>query len=205
MPAHEVIDVNDTEVVAKLRSRPEDGVRQLLRDYGPRIMWLLKNRFGYVLPDPDLEAVLNEATFKVFRSIRMFDDSRGSLGAWYWRIAANTARDLLRGQPLAAGQDAKAEPWWQDRLPAYAEDDETSRLDRTLQDLHEAIARLPDLQRKVIRADLDSGDIADAGYLARKFSTTEASIYMSRSKGRQNLRLLMIGRGYFQDYKEVMP
>ncbi len=162
-------------------------------------MWLLRNRFGYVLPDPDLEAVLNEATFKVFRSIRMFDPSEGSLGAWYWRIAANTARDLLRGQVPRANTDARPDPYWHDRAPASLEDDEAPALPRTLKDLHAAIAKLPDLQRKVIQADLDSGELADAKWLARRYSTTEASIYMSRSKGRQNLRLAMIAKGYFQD------
>jgi RNA polymerase sigma factor (sigma-70 family) len=199
MHVHEATDVNDSEVLGKLRGRSEDGVRQLLRDYGPKVMWLLKNRFGYILPDPDLEAVLNEATFKVFRSIRMFDASKGSLGGWYWRIAANTARDLLRDQMGRPHVSLTSDPSWQDRVPACLEDEEASRLTRTLKDLHAVIERLPDLQRKVIQADLDSGDVADAKWLASKFSTTEASIYMSRSKARQNLRLAMIDRGYFQD------
>lgn len=204
MPMAEVTSVNDSEVVAKLRAGTEDGVRQLLRDYGPKVMWLLKNRFGYILPDPDLEAVLNEATFKVFKSIRMYDASKGSLGAWYWRIAANTARDLLRDQMAHVRLGLQSEPHWQDRPPAGLADDESPGLARTLKDLHEAIARLPDLQRKVIKADLESGDIADAKCLAKKHSTTEASIYMSRSKARESLRLAMIRRGHFQDWK-VMP
>lgn len=204
MPVQEVTSVNDSQIVVKLRAGTEAGVRQLLRDCGPKVMWLLKNRFGYLLPEPDLEAVLNEATFKVFKSIRMYDASKGSLGAWYWRIAANTARDLLRDQMAHVRLDRQSEPHWQDRPPASLADDESPGLARTLKDLHEAIAKLPDLQRKVIKADMESGDIADARCLARKYSTTEASIYMSRSKGRENLRLAMIKRGYFQDVK-VMP
>lgn len=199
MPIEEAINVHDTEVVARLRTGSEEGVRQLLRDYGPKVLWLLKNRFGYILPDPDLEAVLNEATFKVFKSIRMFDASKGSLGAWYWRIAANTARDLLRNQSQQEHQRLSSDPCWHDRLPASLDEDSPSALARTLKDLHEAIDKLPDLQRKVIKADLDSGNIADAAWLAKRYSTTEASIYMSRSKGRQNLRMAMIHRGHFQD------
>jgi RNA polymerase sigma factor (sigma-70 family) len=199
MPALEATSVNDSEVVAKLRTGQEDGVRQLLRDYGPKVMWLLRKRFGYLLPEPDIEAVLNDATFKVFKSIRMFDPAEGSLGGWYWRIAVNTARDLLRDQMAHVRLSLRSEPHWQDRPPAGLADDESPGLARTLKDLHAAIDRLPDLQRKVIQADLDSGDLADAKWLARKFGTTEASIYMSRSKGRESLRLAMIGRGYFQD------
>ncbi len=197
MQTHETNAVNDSAIVAQLRAGGDEGVRQLLRDHGPKVMWLLKSRFGYLLPEADIEALLNDATFKVFRSIRLFDPSKGSLVGWYWRIAANTARKLLHHQMRRGRLDLKADSYWQDRAPASLAE-ENPALARTLKDLHEAIEQLPDLQRKIIGADLDSGDIADANCLARKYSTTVESIYVSRNKARQNLRLIMIERGYFQ-------
>jgi RNA polymerase sigma factor (sigma-70 family) len=189
MPSDEVDDVQDSEIVAMLAERTEDGIRQLLRAHGPRVKWLLRDRFGHVLVEPDLAAVLNEATFKAFRAIGTFDVSKGTLRGWFWQIAANAARNMLRGELRHAHQELRYDPYEDGRCPACLEDEPPPS--QALADLREAISALPELQRKVIEADLASGDIASAAWLAGKFSTSEASIYKARSRARENMRKIL--------------
>lgn len=193
MPRDGVADVQDSEIITLLRRQAEEGVQHLLQVHGPRVKWLLKDRFGDMLAEPDLAAVLNEATFKVFQTIQAFDSSRGTLRGWFWRIAANTARDLLRGELRHAHQDLKHDPGEDAREPACLEDEPRASR-RAITDLQEAIKSLPHLQRKVIEADLASGDIASAAWLARRYSTTEASVYKARSRARDNLRKALLGQ-----------
>jgi RNA polymerase sigma factor (sigma-70 family) len=190
MPKHEVADVQDSEIVAMLAEHTEDGIRQLLQAHGPRVTWLLRDRFGHVLAEPDLAAVLNEATFKAFRAIGTFDGSKGTLRGWFWQIAANAARNMLRGELRHAHQELRYDPYEVGRRPACLEDEPPAI--QALANLREAISSLPELQRKVIEADLASGDIASAAWLARSYSTTEASIYKARSRARENLRKALL-------------
>lgn len=197
MPRDEVADVQDSEIVAMLRERPEEGVRHLLQTHGSKIKWLLKDRFGDVLAEPDLAGVLNAAAFKVLQTVHAFDFSKGTLPGWFWRIAANMARNFLRGELRHAHQDLSYDPADQDRVPACLEDEPPPA--KALENLRKAIKVLPDLQRKVVEADLASGDLANAKWLADRYSTTEASIYMARSRARENLRKTLSGRQQSED------
>lgn len=204
MTRDDATQTSDPEIVALLQDAGEDGLRQLLQVHGPRVNWLLKDRFGDVLAEPDLAAALNEAAYRAFRAIRTFDPAKGTLRGWFWRIAANAAHNLLRAESRHAHLDLTYDPYDQPRPPGSLEEDERPASSEALQDLQEAIEALPDLQRKVIRADLASGDVAGAAWLARKYATTEGSIYMARSRARENLRKALAGRKAFEDRK-VMP
>jgi len=62
-------------------------------------------------------------------------------------------------------------------------------IDPRLEDLHRAIKTLPPLQKAIIEADLAAGSgLADAGRLAEIHGTSMNSIYVSRSKARENLK-----------------
>lgn len=198
MPRDEASVVDDAEIVAMLRAGGEEGLRQILRVYGPRVKWLLKDRFGDLLADLDAAAVLNEALLKVYTSIGMFDPSKGTLGTWFWRIAMNTARDLLRGQRRHRHEPLTEDPY-EPGEPGESLAEEETMPAPVLRDLQEAIESLPDLQRSIIRADLACGGVAGAAWLARRYGTTESSIYVSRNKARENLRKAMRQRGHFQD------
>lgn len=199
MPRDEAIEVGDSQIVALLCTASEQGAQLLLRIHGPRVKWLLHDRFGDILAEPDLAAALNEAAFKAFRAIRTFDASRGTLGAWFWQIAANAARNVLRGETRHTHQRLAHDPPGPARTAASLEDEDDLARNETLDGLRQAIAALPDLQRKIIQADLASGDVASAAWLAERYGTTQASIYVSRGKAHENLRKALLQRGYSAD------
>lgn len=200
MARDETIEAHDAQIVAMLRAETEEGARLLLQVHGPRVKWLLRERFGDILPEPDLAAALNEGAFKVFRGIGTFDPAKGTLGAWFWQIAANAARNLLRGEIRHAHRDLKHDPGEWGRPPASLDVDDPGP-EPMLADLRAAIEALPDLQRKIIRADLASGDVASAAWLAQRYGTTPASIYVSRAKAHENLRKALLERGHSRDGK----
>jgi RNA polymerase sigma factor (sigma-70 family) len=204
MPRDEAIEVGDSQIVALLCAASEQGARLLLQVHGPRVKWLLHDRFGDILAEPDLAAALSEAAFKAFRAIRMFDASKGTLGAWFWQIAANAARNVLRGEIRHAHQNLAHDPPGPARTAASLDDGDGPTGNETLDSLREAIEALPDLQRKIIQADLASRDVASAAWLAERYGTTPASIYVSRGKAHENLRKALVQRGHSQDGK-VMP
>lgn len=204
MPRDEAIEVGDSQIVALLCAASEQGARLLLQVHGPRVKWLLHDRFGDILAEVDLAAALNEAAFKVFRAIRTFDACKGTLGAWFWQIAANTARNVLRGEIRHAHQALEHDPPGPDRAAASLDDGDAPAESEAVDGLREAISALPDLQRRIIQADLASGDVASAAWLAERYGTTQACIYVSRGKAHENLRKALLARGGSPDGK-IMP
>ena len=193
------IAIGGHAIAALLVSDPEQGLRRLLAAHAGKVRWLLRNRFGDVLNDADLAAVLNEATFRVYRSIRTFDPGKGSLGTWFWSIARNTARDMIRGEAPHAHLELNCDDCGHTRGCDGRQEKTDSATACMLSDLQHAIDALPQLQRRIIQADLAAGDVADAEFLASRFNTTKASIYTSRSRARATLREAMIRKGHYRD------
>jgi RNA polymerase sigma-70 factor (ECF subfamily) len=87
-------DLNEVDLVARLRTRDETAFRELVERYGSRICrvscGILRNR-----------AAADEITQKVFAkgylSIQSFE-GRGSLYGWLYRIALNECYGLLRSK-----------------------------------------------------------------------------------------------------------
>ena len=74
---------------------------------------------------------------------------------------------------------------------------------RFLKRLRSCIEKLPPKQRSIIRADLQSGDVADAGDLADSLKTSKNSIYASRSIARKSLKRCLVKSGESGDQEET--
>ena len=92
--------------------------------------------------------------------------------------------------PAAPAPDTTAETQPSDRHTAF------------LAALHACIGQLPRLQRKVIEADLLTGDVADASHLAKELKTSKNAIYVSRSTARKSLRKKLAELGFTFDETE---
>lgn len=92
-----------------------DALRQLYRSF-ERPLYSLGMRW---LHDPQLaEELVQEVTFRVWRSARTFDESRGAASSWIFGVARNVASDLARSrrrdpQPVA-DPPVESEPWDED-------------------------------------------------------------------------------------------
>jgi RNA polymerase sigma factor (sigma-70 family) len=186
--------VDDIDIVLMMMEGEPEGVRWLLEKYGGRVKAGLRLEFGHVLAEPELAEAHNWGAFKAFRAAQSYDESKGSLRVWFYTIARNAARDILRGEEQHAAEPLAHDP------PGNAErDDEPPldpRKDKLLHDLKEAVEALPRLQRAIIEADLASGGKAEANRLAQVHGSTVNSIYATRSQAIKRLREEMRRRGH---------
>jgi RNA polymerase sigma factor (sigma-70 family) len=130
------------------------GAREDAFELGPILRRYLRGR----VPDADIDDVVQVVFVEVWRFRSRFDPSR-SLEAWVLTIARRRAIDHLRSRrrdtvPL---EDAQSMAGPDGR-------DIASQVERS-QDMHVALARLPDLQREAIEmayyADLTQREIAE--------------------------------------------
>lgn len=194
---------SDAEIVRLVRERDGRGLRLLLQSHGARTRGVLRRIFGGTLTDIDIDDALSRATFRAWRRIDSFDPSKGSLRAWYLTIARNASLEILRerrglGWQSAADVEQLAAPTGADAAPAEADDPTVltpAPSSTFLEILRQCIDALPRLQRQVIRADLQSGDVANAGELAAALRTTKNSIYVTRSNARKALKQALLRHG----------
>lgn len=128
---------------------------ELFNHFGPRVKaFLIKSGAA-----PDIaEDCAQDVMATLWRKAHLFDPSKASVSTWIFTIARNRRIDLLRKERRPEPEDLtwgpEAEP---DQADVIALQQDTSRLG-------EAIAELPDKQRKLIEAayfgDLSHSEIA---------------------------------------------
>jgi RNA polymerase sigma factor (sigma-70 family) len=185
---------DDAEIVRSLRERDAAGLRLLLTVHGSITRTCVKKTFGDALSDLEIDDVMNKAAFNAWRAADSFDPAKGSLRAWFLVIARNAGRGVLRSKQQrrfeTRGDDI-------DGVAATATDEIPSvPPSGFLAAVRACIEALPRMQRQVIKADLRSGDVANADELAKTLRTTKNSIYVSRSMARQTLKRRLLEQGY---------
>lgn len=197
--ADDLLSVEDQlEIACGLLDRGEEAVRRLLEVYGGRVKWLLQARLGDVLSEDDIQSCLHFAAMRACGAV--FDDSRGTMGGWFYTIALNVARDMVKGQKSLSGGvplDAANEPGVEARAPACVEEDEPP--DPAISDLLAAVEALGDAQKAIAKADLLAGGEADAEVLARKLGIPKQHVYSYREKYKTALLKRMEKRGHTAD------
>ena len=186
--------MDDIDIVLMMMEEDPEGVRWLLQKYGGKVKAGLRVKFGYVLAEPEIDEALNWGAFKAFRAAQSYDERRSSLRTWFYTIARNAARDILRGEERRTAEPLEHNPPWN-----AEQDDEPPldpRKDKALSDLKEAVEALPRLQKAIIEADLASGGKADANRLAQVHGSTVNTIYVARSQAMSRLREEMRRRGH---------
>ncbi|MBP8299519.1 MAG: sigma-70 family RNA polymerase sigma factor [Planctomycetes bacterium] len=184
----------DALTVELLRAGDPEGLQRLLQDHGALVKCRLIKDFGKVLDGSEIEEAMSVMTVSIWHAAARFDSQKGTLRAWALVIARNCAlrllevrrRTILRSESdldLLAAKSTQRHPPTAERL-------------RLLADLQTCIAQLPRLQQAVLRADLEAGTAMPAGELAARLGTTPNSIYVSRLKGRQGLRIAMQAMGH---------
>ena len=134
---------NETEIL-QLLTDPESqraAFSQMVALYSEQLYWKIRS---IVLNHDDADDVLQNTFLKAWKNI---DEFRGKskLYTWLYRIAVNESLDFLRRQKVQYALSADVDTGVANRLLA----DEYFDGDRSQALLQEAIAKLPDVQRKV--------------------------------------------------------
>lgn len=184
----------DGDTVARLLRGDPDGLRHLLLDHGGTIAARLRKDFSRVLDDHEIDEAMSAMTVRIWKAAPRFDATKGTLRAWASVIARNCAlrvleqRRNLRALPTPDLDERAFRSAMETRVPADRE--------RLLADLRACISGLPALQRAILEADLEAGDVVPAADLAALHRTSPNSIYVSRQKGRKSLLQALRARGH---------
>lgn len=183
---------------AQLRAGDEAVLEDILRTHGPPILALLKQRFVGRLRMPDLEDVVATALFRIWQHRARFDSTRASLRVWFFRIAENVARDVLKhGWHKARQRELSLEPTLlamtidrrsgDDELNDDAES--TTALRIPPDELREILAQLPDSQRRIVMADADSPEgVVASSSLAKELGIPQSTVRVYRRRALERLR-----------------
>ena len=163
-------------------------MRHLLKAHGAKTRAYLKQRFGQVLADPEIDEGMNVAAYNAFRFADRFDEHRGTVRTWFTTIAIRAAQSIIRKESKHRHKDLEYDPEYNpascDDPPAEGDKAESRRI----ADLREAIRTLlTPAEREVYLADLAAGEgDADDGRLAEKTGRSKNTIHALRSKAQEN-------------------
>lgn len=198
----------DRETVRLLKNRRPEGLHQVLTNYGPKVRWYLRKEFRGTLNEHDIDEAINLAAHRVWRWSTNYDESKGTLRAWFYMISRSCALSVLRRESRQR-RATQVQDWDHTTVliarPRAVAPSPTQC--RFIEDLRLCIDKLAPLQMSIIKADLRSGDVADAGELAKTHCTTKNSIYASRSIARKRLKreLIKLGHSSGEGLSPVSP
>jgi RNA polymerase sigma-70 factor, ECF subfamily len=195
--------VDDVELALRMMEGDEDALHFVIRRYGPRVLGALRAKFGGTVEEDILEDAVHRAAFTVWRKADRYDDSKASLGGFFYACAWREVINILREGERATlvSQEALDEDL-PDRQAAIVDIEQIEELSPDKQkrneDLLEIIESLPGNQRAIMKADLAAGCNADNAYLAKVLGSSKNSVYVSRNKAHEKIRQEMRKRGHFK-------
>jgi len=188
----------DRTLLARLRERDEQAVRELADRYGSKIYQLA---FRHLRNRQDAEEVTQDVLMKVYRKAGSFRGD-SALSSWIYRITFNTAMSRLRSSKAARATDqerervlaadgdrhesrAEREPDWS-RLP-----DETLLRAEMRDRVTAAIYDLPEIYRgPIVLRDIEGLSTEEAGRrLKLKDQTLKSRLHRARLMLRDRLQM----------------
>ena len=189
---------------ARLRAGEEAVLEVILRTHGPPVLTLLRQKFVGRLTATDFEDVLAAALFRIWQHRVRFDPALSSLRVWFFRIAENVARDVLKhGWQKARQLELSTEPLWLAEVIDWRQSDVETNGDSnhgadrehlpTLrvppEQLRELLALLPEKQRRIVLADAESRDGLVASHdLAKELGIPQSTVRVYRRRALERLR-----------------
>ncbi len=185
-------DEASAELERRLRAGDELVLTDILRTHGPPVRAVLKRRFGSTLDDSDWEDVLAVALFRVWQARDRFDPLKASLRVWFFRIAENAARDVLKvGWQKARLLEVGVEPIALAEVAAFRHLDLPLPTETLIssESLQAALALLPEAQRQIVMADAQSRDgIVPSEQLGAELGLPPGTVRVYRKRALDRLR-----------------
>jgi RNA polymerase sigma-70 factor, ECF subfamily len=169
------------QLALRLRQGDEAALAAVLRTLGPKVAGGLKKRHP-ALAAEDVEDVLSVASLRLWQSRAQYRPEKGSLAAWFFIIADNVARDLLRKEARRPETPADV-----DQLPAAdRRDREGPAFPPGLSDL---LLRLPDVDHRILSTYAQAGgDGPWAADLAEELGLRAGTIRVRCRRIKEKLR-----------------
>jgi RNA polymerase sigma factor (sigma-70 family) len=179
----------------RLLADDEHVLGEVLRTFGPSVHAILVRKYQGVLTSHDIDDVLSIGLFRLWQSRSRFDQGKGSLRVWFFRIVDNAARDVLRlGWQRARQLEVSTEPV---ALASVVDHRDNGRETKNASgppseqqmDIREIVASLPETQRRIVLADaLARDDIACSQRLAEDLGIPAATVRVYRKRALDKVR-----------------
>lgn len=187
------------ELAARLLRSDEGVLEDILRQHGPGVRALLLRR--YQLQPLDAEDVLAIALYRLWQARDRYRPERASLQVWFYRIAENVFRDVLRSGWHKARQLEIDITSIEHNLPDASDSASEHEFDPARAARSEAlqaiIASLPEVQRRIIWADAQASDgLASGAYLAKELGISMGAVRVYRKRALDTIRREMRKRGH---------
>lgn len=182
------------ELAFRLVDGDESVVPELIQAFSPKLLWILRDKFGDLLTDEERHDAMTTALLKAWKYRERYDESRGTLAGWLVTIAFNSAKDLLKGRRSVDAASLEDPGEVIDEF-----DDEPLSAERLaiIDEVEAFVAGLPPKQQEIARADLATpGGTADSAPLAKRLDTTQNAVRVQRNLYRKKFRGHFSSRGY---------
>lgn len=176
----------------RLGAGDESVLNELLRASRPALRCYLLRRSRRLANDIDDILVL--ALHRLWRHRDRFDASKGTVRAWFWRIAVNAARDRLRR--LRSRHETSVDPARLNALTAEANAIAPRRPPRLPASLTIHLEKIPENERRVLLEDAASPEgTAPNSLLAEQLGVAPSTVRAYRARARKRLRRLLARSG----------
>jgi RNA polymerase sigma factor (sigma-70 family) len=178
------------QLADRLRAGDVRALETVIRTLGPRIAAGLARRHP-ALRSEDIEDVLSIASHRLWDSRSQYDPSRGSLAAWFFVIADNAAKDVVKKDARRAEQTGDV-TWMaapqKPEAPAGADEDPTR------QSLNEILLDLAPVDFRIISAFAHAGGMGPwAAELSRELGMRAGTIRVRCKRIKDRIRKEMNG------------
>lgn len=208
MIAEEPPEDQNTRLALSLLEGDEDALAEILRCYAPAIIEALQARFVkrmHLLRYEDIEDVVSIALRRLWDARADYDDRKQSIRVWFYCIAENVAKDVLKhGWYKARRLERNPGQEWlvekQDRpcsAQVPAEDGGKKKVSREAADLEAILNKLSDEQRRIVMADAATRDgTASNEFLSDELGIPAAHVRVYRGRAYATLRREMKRLGH---------
>ncbi len=185
------------EMAAKLLRGDEQVLEEILRGVGPAIRALLSQKYRGSQTPEDIEDVLAVALFRLWRGRHLYQPDKASLHVWFYRIADNVVKDVLRSGWHKARQLEVHVPVAVEEVTPLQPVPTDPAVSKEAQDLREVIAALPEVQRRIVWADAQARDtVVSSAALARELNLPSSTVRVYRKRALDTIRAEMKRRGH---------
>lgn len=181
------MDMDDAELIRRIVVSHETSLYgEVVRRYGNSVY---ASALGLVRDDDKAREVAQQAFVRAYTRLRYWHG--GNLGAWLSAIAMHVALNEMKRRRRRAAVPID------DNALSLADDDDFQEHERKLASMEEAISRLPDEERELLRLHYSKG--LKTAEIARKTGLTQSNVLVRLHRIREKLKKTLMKENYGDD------